>query len=291
MNLWDSVHLGPLNLPLWLPAALLGFVVFGLVVRAVLKNRQTAKEIEEAVVNGALLFLVIWKLSPLLSVPQAIARDPLILLYLPGTALGLTAGFVAASLWFAWRFFKGKWELADAAAGVGAGVGAALAAVMVFALVLSFFPPKQPEGAEAPTAEQGLPPSLVQPTLGGAPADLLAADGKLLILNFWATWCPPCRAEIPGLAAGWKALDARKAVFRTVNLTSTEKDPARIGSFLQEFQADFPVWLDPQGLAAQRFDIQTIPTTLLLAPDGRLLERHVGVITPAELAEWLKRHD
>jgi thiol-disulfide isomerase/thioredoxin len=120
-------------------------------------------------------------------------------------------------------------------------------------------------------------------TLDGASAELTRAPGKVLFVNFWATWCPPCRAEIPDFVAFWQAADQSRVAIQAVDLTTTEKDLALVAPFVREQRMVFPILMDTSGLAAAKYQIESIPTTLVFDPAGKLVHRQVGVMTKDQM--------
>lgn len=99
--------------------------------------------------------------------------------------------------------------------------------------------------------------------------------GKKLVLNFWATWCAPCKEELPTLQV-FSDLQVPK---QTVVLTINFKEPAsRAQRFMQNNQITLPLIPDPQGEWAKRFDVKVFPTTLLVGPSGRIQWRIVGEV-------------
>ena len=106
--------------------------------------------------------------------------------------------------------------------------------------------------------------------------------GKAVVLNFWATWCPPCREEMPSLQT-LHELGGGDLVVMGINV----REPAsRVRRYLESAGLQFPVVLDPQGELAQRFGVKTYPTTLLIAPDGQIRWRVVGEVDWAGPQAW-----
>lgn len=102
--------------------------------------------------------------------------------------------------------------------------------------------------------------------------DLSAYTGQRVLVNFWASWCPPCRAELPSLNRARLKLPNDIAMV-AINVGET---PEAVRAFLQDYPIDFPVHTDPQGLSFQRWPIKALPTTLLLDPSGKIAMSVVG---------------
>ena len=115
------------------------------------------------------------------------------------------------------------------------------------------------------------------PALGGGASDLASQRGKIVVLNFWATWCPPCVAEMPSLERLHRALSPEGLSVVTV---STDEDEADIERFVKERALTLPVLKDPGGrIAADLYRTTGYPETFVLDRAGRILEHVVG---PAE---------
>ena len=135
-----------------------------------------------------------------------------------------------------------------------------------------------PVGSEAP--------GLRLPALGGGEHDLGAERGKLVVLSFWATWCPPCVAEMPSLERLKRALAPEGLSVVTV---STDEDEAELRRFVADHQLTLRVLRDPGGrVAAGRYRITGYPETFVIDSTGRILQHVVG---PAEWdsPEWQAR--
>ena len=111
------------------------------------------------------------------------------------------------------------------------------------------------------------------------------AKGKPYVINFWATWCPPCKAEIPDIAAFYAA-HHDKVDFYAVNL---QEDEQPVQKFLTEHKVDLPVLLDQKGSAANLYGVRAIPTTIVVGADGIIVYRKTGGVTKEELEDVINR--
>lgn len=99
--------------------------------------------------------------------------------------------------------------------------------------------------------------------------------GKKVVMNFWATWCAPCKEELPTLQVFSDLQDPRKTVVLTINV---KEPPSRALRFMQNNQITLPLIPDPQGEWAKHFGVKVFPTTLLVAPSGQIQWRIVGEV-------------
>ncbi|BAN69864.1 TlpA disulfide reductase family protein [endosymbiont of unidentified scaly snail isolate Monju] len=114
-------------------------------------------------------------------------------------------------------------------------------------------------------------PKLVLARLDGRPLDLRSLRGQVVLVNFWATWCPPCIEEIPALERLYRA---RRDQGLTILAVAVGDPPERVRDFLASHPVRFPVLLDEQGEALKRWGVHAFPTTFVLDRAGRI--RHGG---------------
>jgi peroxiredoxin len=129
-------------------------------------------------------------------------------------------------------------------------------------------------------------PDFTLQTLDGAPLSLSDLRGKGVVLNFWATWCPPCRAEMPELQMAHEAYSPGGLVVLGVNQA---EDRATVQAFLEERNLTFPVALDSQYEVSQLYQVNSLPTTFFIDRDGVIREIVIGQMNAALLKQQLKR--
>ncbi len=135
-------------------------------------------------------------------------------------------------------------------------------------------------GADAPAFE-------LEGTLGKVRLD--AYRGKLVYLDFWASWCGPCRQSFPWMSAMEEKYRARGFHVLAVNLDVKRVDADR---FLAQLPTDFQLAFDPKGLTPRDYAVKGMPTSFLIGRDGKVLYRHTGFnpASQAELEQVIKNH-
>ena len=103
--------------------------------------------------------------------------------------------------------------------------------------------------------------------------DLNAYRGKVVYLDFWASWCKPCRQSFPWMNRLLARYPAERFTVITVNL---DAETDAMHRFLQKVPADFDVYHDPNGGIAEKFELQGMPTAFLIDASGKIVSRHVG---------------
>ncbi|OGA23813.1 MAG: hypothetical protein A3H34_01470 [Betaproteobacteria bacterium RIFCSPLOWO2_02_FULL_67_19] len=121
----------------------------------------------------------------------------------------------------------------------------------------------------------GATPPLALSDLRGTAHRLESYRGKVVLVNFWATWCEPCREEMPGIERLRASLAGRPFAVLAVNLA---EPPSRIRAFLEKMPLGFPVLLDHDTAAAKAWNARVLPASFLIDADGRIRYSHVGEI-------------
>lgn len=115
--------------------------------------------------------------------------------------------------------------------------------------------------------------------LSGGKVSLESLRGKPVFLNFWATWCPPCRSEMPDLQDMYLKYDGQ-VHFLTVN---SQESANTVRKFMQENKYTFPVVLDKSGAVGTKYRITGIPTTLILDAKGIVRKSHIGALMAVDM--------
>jgi peroxiredoxin len=110
-------------------------------------------------------------------------------------------------------------------------------------------------------------------TLEGKRLRLLDFRGKVVLLNFWATWCPSCKLEMPSMEALHKRLGHDGLMMLAVNVRESAEE---VKAFFEEHQLSFSAILDPEGHAFEQFNVWSLPTTFIIGRKGELLGKVIG---------------
>ncbi len=161
----------------------------------------------------------------------------------------------------------------------GLGITQVFAFIVVIAVMALFAVGIQIRSAKP--VEAGLAPQFTMPLFGGGTFSLAEQRGKVVVVNFWASWCVPCRQEAPILENTWRKYKDKGAVFVGVDYVDTDKEAM---AFIQEFNVTYPNGPDIGTDRARAFHIQGVPETYFVGKDGQLYGNHIGPIDEATLS-------
>jgi cytochrome c biogenesis protein CcmG/thiol:disulfide interchange protein DsbE len=110
--------------------------------------------------------------------------------------------------------------------------------------------------------------------------------GKAVLLNFWASWCGPCREEAPALEASWKKYRDKSVVFIGVNVWDDKDSALR---YLREFGGGYLNGMDPKGEIAIDYGVAGVPETYFIHPSGKIVDKYTGTLTEEVIDYYLTK--
>lgn len=135
-------------------------------------------------------------------------------------------------------------------------------------------------------------PDFVLTDLTGKTISLSDYRGKVLFLNFWATWCPPCRAEIPDFIEAYK--ENKDKGFEILGISVDTKGKDAVLQFVEKYKINYPVVLESRRKTEQLIDDyepgQFIPTTVIIDKQGRIRHKHVGQMDKKTLIQYFQKY-
>lgn len=157
-------------------------------------------------------------------------------------------------------------------------------------------PPSPPDNTSAPPAggRTGAPgnrnaaPDFTVTDGGGNRVSTADLSGKPVILNFWATWCPPCRSELPAFDKLYRQY-GNEVSFMMIDLTDGYRETVEgVKKFISDNGYTFPVYYDTEGSAAEAYNVSSIPFTVAVGRNGNIVGTHLGAMSEAALEKLIK---
>ncbi|MCS6909216.1 MAG: redoxin domain-containing protein [Anaerolineales bacterium] len=144
-----------------------------------------------------------------------------------------------------------------------------------------------PAGPLAPAPVVGAPaPDFVLTDLEGRQVRLSDFKGQVVLLNFWATWCSPCQAEMP-------AIEDRYATFKSQGLVvlgiNQDEDTKTVQAFVERLGLTFTILLDPGAVVGELYRARGLPTTFIVDRDGKIIVQKVGFMSDRQLDQYLSQ--
>ena len=163
------------------------------------------------------------------------------------------------------------------------GIIGALVVGVAAALLWTNYQAHNMNSAAAQTTNQEAPDITVVALADGSTVKLSDLRGKPVFLNFWATWCPPCVAEMPHMNSVYPEYKD-KVNFFVVSVDDAQKEAA---AFSQEKNFSYPLYFGNKGEIVQKYSIKGIPASYLIDKDGTIVKTHIGGMTQNELRAFL----
>jgi cytochrome c biogenesis protein CcmG/thiol:disulfide interchange protein DsbE len=139
--------------------------------------------------------------------------------------------------------------------------------------------------AQPAMPQQGQPaPDFTLTSLDGTPVNLSDYDGQVVLVNMWATWCPPCKAEMPTIHDYYQAHKDDGFIVLAVN---SQEDAANVNAFIEGSGFTFPVLLDKQAAVMDQYNVRGLPTTFIIDREGNVQHTHTGAITEEQLENYI----
>ena len=134
--------------------------------------------------------------------------------------------------------------------------------------------------------QTGHAPTLVLKDLRGRALRLSDYKGKVVVLNFWATWCPPCRAEMPDLIKMQR--EYRSRGLQVVGITYPPEEIAEVRQFVRKLGVNYPIALGTRETKSLFDETETLPLTIVIDREGKVRERIEGILLPQEFEQKIR---
>lgn len=141
------------------------------------------------------------------------------------------------------------------------------------ALLIGALPARAQAQSLTPVPNTPQAPDFALKDLNGDTHKLSDYRGQVVLLNFWATWCPPCRREMPSMERAWQQFKDQDMVILAVDVG---EDLDTVYTFLADYPVSFPLLLDEEAEVVRKFPVRGLPTSYVIGPDGRIMFQAVG---------------
>jgi peroxiredoxin len=163
--------------------------------------------------------------------------------------------------------------------------------LITIAFAVMIILPSESSPADTTHGDMSAPATLSYPApdielvdISGASVSLTGLSGQVILVNNWATWCPPCRDEMPALQAYYQA--HKDDGFVLVGINSGDQ-PEQVVAFQQEYGLTFPLWLDPTGLALRSFKNNALPSSYVIDETGTVRYLWMGAVSREALETFV----
>lgn len=144
------------------------------------------------------------------------------------------------------------------------------------------------EKEESGIKKSQLAPDFTLKNLAGEEVTLSDFRGKKVILNFWTTWCPPCKAEMPHMQKYYDQYGEKdNVIILAVNLTYDSDSEEKVKQFASSYNIDFPILLTQKDMIEKQYKIMTIPSTFFIDTEGHIQRQIVGPLDLSTLQQYV----
>ena len=299
----EPVSIGPFVLPGFAVHAAITLIPgFLAVLVMTIGKRELRRRSIDLLSTALLIYVALWKLGPLFSSFDMVMEEPRLLLFAAGGRAGVLAGSVGAGAYMTVVLVRER--LIEArmlrvlgvfvlVCGASFGISAAILAAGGAGAVAT------PSGNSTGSAGSGgsgagetaggrqKAPAFSLETLSGDDFALAEAKGRPLVINFWATWCGPCEAELPIKKRLAREL-GDKVRLLGINLTTSEGSVDDVRRYAEEHEINYPVLLDTRGNVQQRYGVRGTPTTYVIDADGGVVTKFMGAMDYRDMKRRLE---
>ncbi|MBW7652049.1 redoxin domain-containing protein [Anoxybacillus sp. ST4] len=124
-------------------------------------------------------------------------------------------------------------------------------------------------------------------TIDGKTVQLSQFHGKIVIVNFWATWCPPCRAEMPDMQTFYEKYHNQVEIVAVNVMVRDSRE--KVSQFIKDYRLTFPVVLDVDGHVMKQYEIQPIPTSFIIDRQGMIREKQIGPMSYEQMVQYVEK--
>lgn len=163
--------------------------------------------------------------------------------------------------------------------------------LLIFVLIIIWVSLGRGEEQEEAANLGAVAPNFILEDLSGARVELkeVYRNNQLTLVNFWATWCPPCKREIPDLVAFYRKYQGKGVEILAVNVWD-DSSRKQLQAFVASAQMGFAVLLDGEGETVKKYNIRAVPTTIFIDQKGRIKEIYTGALTSNQLEARLQKY-
>lgn len=166
------------------------------------------------------------------------------------------------------------------------GFGFLSIGIMFFLLKYQPADPSVQDFSAVPSKVNFEAPELHLVDLDGREVSFADHDGNVILVNLWATWCPPCREEMPTLQAFYEEYKSMGFILVAIDQGETLEE---VRQFQHEFGLTFPIWLDPDSVAGSEFNTMNLPSSYVIDRDGKVRLMWIGGISKKNLEAYVSK--